>query len=239
MQYVNIEQLNDLEKQIYDTLSAECRKNKNLRISQAAALCNCSTSKISKTIKKLGFSNYKQYVCFMNGEFVPDKIISSEFERIKTFLDNFDLTVIDEFINLLDSHSKILLFGYGPSLYCAQYFEFKLRLFINQTVITISDELSAASLINDDTLLVIFSATGSFSSFENLKSIARKKNADVLLLIEEYNPSALSDDCQVLFLTDTVQSFTVIPYEKSRIVFYIFIEEVIQHLIRRKHDSEL
>lgn len=237
MQYFNTDNLNEFEKRILETLNLECKKNKKLRIISAAELCVCSTSKISKTVKKLGFNNYKQYVNFINDEYIPEKPASNEFDRIRDFLDNFDLTMVDKFIELLDKHDKILLFGYGPSLFCAQYLEFKLRLFINKTVITITDEFSAASLIDEKTLLIIFSATGGFSSFDNLKKIAREKGGDLLLLIEEYNTSALSDDCQVLFLTDTFQTFTTVPYQKSRIVFFIFIEEVIQHIIKRNENS--
>ena len=73
MQYFNTDNLNEFEKRILETLNLECKKNKKLRIINAAELCGCSTSKISKTVKKLGFNNYKQYVNFINDEYIPEK----------------------------------------------------------------------------------------------------------------------------------------------------------------------
>lgn len=226
--------LNSLDREIHDSITAECKTRESLTIMQASELCHCSPSKISKFVKKLGFSNYKQYIDYLYGRKITTKTFSNEFERIKHFLDTFDLSVIDKFIDTISRYKKIALLGYGPSKYCAQYFQFKLQLFSNQTVIMIDDEFSAASLINEDTLLIIFSATGSYQSFRNFQNIAQEKGAHLLLLVEEYNTSIIPQCGEVLFLTDTFQTISSIPYEKSRIVFFIFIEEVMSHLLRKK-----
>ncbi len=138
-------------------------------------------------------------------------------------MDNFDISIIDSFIDYLKNYSKILIFGYGPSRYCAEYFGFKLRLFLDKPVITTSDEYSANSLIDENTLLIIFSATGTYPSFSKLKNIVKEKNSTLFLIIEEYNPAVISDDYKIMFLTNSVQTFTDIPYKKSRIIFFIFI----------------
>lgn len=55
------------------------------------------------------------------------------------------------------------------------------------------------------------------------------------MLVEEYNTAIIPDYGEIIFLTDTFQTLSPIPYEKSRIIFFIFIEEVIAHFIRNRN----
>jgi len=228
---IDLNKLNTLERQINETIITCSKENSNLKIADAAQACSCSTSKISKFVKKLGFDNYKQYMSFLYGRKIPQKASSSELERIKNFLDEFDLSLVDEFIDLMNSCEKIILFGYGPSLICTQYFEYKLRITTNKFVTSVPDETSIEGLIDDKSLLVIFSATGKFKSFENIYNYCKSQNCKVVLIVEEYNTSILSDYDNIIMLTKSFQSSDFKAYEKSRIVFFIFIEEVIQHII--------
>lgn len=50
--------LNELDTEIHNQLSKECKSNPKLTIVEAANLCHCSPSKISKFVKKAGFENY-------------------------------------------------------------------------------------------------------------------------------------------------------------------------------------
>lgn len=226
--------LNNLDTEIHSRLSEECKSNPKLTIVEAANLCHCSPSKISKFVKKAGFENYKQYVNYICNRVPIPKTFSNEFERIHHFLDTFDLSIIDEFITKISNYKKIVLVGYGPSKYCALYFQFKLQLFCQQTVLVIEDEISAPSLLDSDSILIVFSATGAYHSFRHYQTIAQEKQAAFLLLVEEYNPSVIPDYGEIIFLTDSFQTISTIPYEKSRIVFFIFIEEVISHFIQNK-----
>ncbi|HHW22016.1 MAG TPA: hypothetical protein GXX26_03915 [Clostridiaceae bacterium] len=54
----------------------------------------------------------------------PVREFSSELERLKNFIDNFDAALVDQFAELVQAHEKIILFGYRPSFICAQYFEY-------------------------------------------------------------------------------------------------------------------
>lgn len=235
---IDINNLNALEKQIHEKITAKLKQDGALTITQAAALCDCSASKISKYVKKLGFQNYKQYMDFMCGKEIPRKESSSEFDRIRNFMDEFDLSLIDRFIDLIHGYEKIILLGYGPSRYCAQYFEFRLQLIIKQTVIAVADDISARALADDKTLLIIFSATGTYLSFDNVVQTVHEKGGQSLLIAEEYNPSIIPNEGMIYFLTNSSQTFTTIPYEKSRAVFFIFIEEVIHTLLLRRGAAE-
>ena len=227
--------MNALDAEIHDCLSEEFKKNEVLTIVEAADLCHCSPSKISKFVKKLGFQNYKQYRDFICRKTPVARTYSDEFDRIRHFLDTFYLSLIDRFIQEIRPYKKIALVGYGPSKYCAQYFQFKLQLFSSQHIVVIDDEFTAPTIIDADTILIVFSATGAYNSFRSFQDLAQEKGAGFLMLVEEYNTAIIPDYGEIIFLTDTFQTLSPIPYEKSRIIFFIFIEEVIAHFIRNRN----
>jgi DNA-binding MurR/RpiR family transcriptional regulator len=233
MMNIDLNKLNPLEQRIFETLAELSKRNQDITINQAAEACHCSVSKISKFVKKLGFGNYRQYMEFLCGKEPPRRGTSMELERIKCFIDDFETTLVDEFIALMNSHEKIILFGYGPSFICAQYFEYKLRNVTSKTVIAVPDEISVENSIDGKSLLVIFSATGRFRSFESLYASVKKRNGRVLLIIEEYNPSLLDTYDRIFWLSKFSQPEDLKPHEKSRTVFFIFIEEVIQRIMSK------
>lgn len=228
---IDFNKLNPLEKKISETLVIFSKNASTITINEAAEACNCSISKISKFVKKLGFNNYKQYLDFLYGKELPQKKSYVELDRIKNFIDDFDISLVDNFIELMNSYEKIILFGYGPSFICTQYFEYKLRIHTNKFVISVPDEVSAENLMDNKSLLVIFSTTGKFKSFDRINNIAKEKICETLLIIEEYNASLLTEYNNIFWLSKVPQPDYLKPYEKSRIVFFIFIEEVIQRII--------
>jgi DNA-binding MurR/RpiR family transcriptional regulator len=238
---IDYNKLNPLEKKINETLITFSKTVTSITITNAAEVCDCSVSKISKFVKKLGFNNYKQYIDFLYGKGLPENNSSIELARIKNFINDFDVSLVDEFIELMNSYKKIILFGYGPSFICTQYFEYKLRINTNKFVIAVPDEISVESLLDDKSLLVIFSTTGKFKSFERINTLAKEKNCQVLLIVEEYNPSLLTNYNKIFWMSKFLQPDDFKPYEKSRIVFFIFIEEVIRHIIfnnRQEHAEQ-
>lgn len=236
---IDLSNLNPLEQRIYDRLLESSKEIQDITITRAADICGCSISKISKFTKKLGFKNYKQYTDFIYGNDLPNEESSDEFDRLKKFMSDFDFTLISDFIDLLSQYDKICLFGYGPSFVVAQYFEYKLRFSTNKYTIALPDELSVINMLDDKTLLVIFTTTGAWRSFENIYSISRKKGGKVLIIAEEYN-NLLMNHCDRLFwLSRYNQPDYLEAHEKSRTVFFIFIEEVIHRLLleRQNHQS--
>lgn len=231
---IDLNKLNTLEQDIYHRLMQYAKNGATLKISEASDLCGCSTSKISKFVKKLGFDNFKQFVLFTQGNELPQKEHSNELQRIRYFTEEFDTGLVDHFVSLLDTHKKIILLGYGPSYYCAQYFEYKLRLQCDSFIIAVPDLVTAQNMIDDSTLLVIFSTTGHFTSFKEICDTTKEKGGDTLLIVEEYHSDLLNDYDNICFLTTSTQSCDLAPYEKSRIITFIFIEEVIFRLLSRK-----
>lgn len=230
---VNVNKLNPLELSVHNKLSTIIKDNENIKILEAAERCNVSSSKVSKLVRKLGFENFKQYKQFYSGEQIisEGKKKSSELERLKNYIENFDPVLIDNFLSIYNKYNKIVLFGLGPSFICVEYFAYKLTLLSGKSISVAQSEDYAGRLIDKETLLIVFSVTGKFSSFENLSNTVKSCGANMLLVLEEYNTSLASEIDNIFYLTDSTQNENLLPFEKTRTVFFIFIEEVIAKLM--------
>ncbi|MDR0377599.1 MAG: hypothetical protein LBH70_07380, partial [Spirochaetaceae bacterium] len=88
---VDTDRLNPLERRIHKIIGGNADKNARLRIGEAAALCGCSPSKISKMVRKLGFATYKQYIgSFSTAKARALKLLSPELARLSDFIAKFD-----------------------------------------------------------------------------------------------------------------------------------------------------
>jgi DNA-binding MurR/RpiR family transcriptional regulator len=168
---------------------------------------------------------------FLYGKEISQKKTSSELERIKLFIDDFDASLVEEFIELMNNHEKIILYGYGPSFICAQYFEYRLRVCSSKFILAVGDEISLETMMDQNTLLIIFTTTGTFRSFENIYNISKNKGSKVLMIAEEYNTTLFANCDRIFWLCKFPQPSELKPHEKSRTVFFIFIEEIIHRLL--------
>lgn len=227
---LDLSRLNPLELTVYQAIHAYAKDHPDLKIKEAAEISACSISKVSKLSKKLGFDNFKQYMDFVYGRTPIEKKSSSELDRLKHFIEDFDMKIVYDFIEIIDEYEKVILFGYGPSFLLAQYFEYKLRVCTNKTVMALTDELSVRSMVDNKTLLVVLTTTGSFKSFQDIFELAKSKDGEVLVVAEEYNPSLIKNCDKMFWLSKYPQPADLQPHEKTRTVFMIFIEEVIHRL---------
>ena len=229
---IDFDALNPLETQIHNRLTEARQSADMIRIKEAARLCGCSVSKISKFVQKLGFANYKQYLDYLYGRAPQSAPQSSELSRIAHFIQSFDDQKVRELANLISDSNKLVLLGYGPSFLCAQYIEYKFKTCTNKIAIAVPDDLTASSIIDANTLLLVFTVTGAFKSFEEIHRETKMKGAEVAIIMEEYNPSTLKLYDRIFCLTDRSQPSTLKPFQKTRTVFFIFMEEVIRELSR-------
>ena len=232
---VDLNTLNPLEKQIHETLIRESKTRESMRISEAAALCGCSDSKISKFVKKLGFTNYKQYLDFLYGRDLGRQVPSAELNRVQKFIQNFDTEMVDELLSLIDEHEKVVLFGYGPSLLCAQYFEYRFRNCSDKTTMAFSDEVALENMVDKSTLLLLITETGRFHSFRDVYAAAKTKGGTVVIIVEEYNTKLFNQCDKIFWLSPDPQPAHLKPYEKSRTLFFIFLEEIVQKFLQRNN----
>ena len=228
---IDLHTLNPLERHIHEVLLAQRDRNETLRITQAAEICNCSVSKISKFVKKLGFHNYKQYMEFLSGKDVIGYTSTNEIQRIRSFLDAFDPHLVDDLHSMILDHKKLVLFGYGPSLLCAEYFAYRFRNCTDITTMAVSDPIAVKNMVDETTLLVILTETGRFHSFQDVYSTAKNKGCDVMIISEEFNTELVTQCDKIFYLAQHAQPEYLQAYEKSRTTFFIFLEEVIQRFL--------
>ncbi|WP_264537502.1 MurR/RpiR family transcriptional regulator [Flavobacterium sp. N1736] len=228
MYSVNKELLNSLEKNIYSILIQEIKRNNTLSITDAASICDCSPSKISKFVHKLGFKNYKEYLAFISGKTAT--VITNESERLNKFLENFNSEIIDEFTAYIQKFEKIILFGYGPSFIAGQYFEYKLRNLLEIPIWAVAHETSINDLLSKNNLVIIFSVTGQFKSFKELYENVISKNSKVAFILEENRTEFLEAYDYTITLSNYLQNPELLPHEKTRTTFFAFIEAVIKKL---------
>lgn len=230
---IQLDRSNDLEISIHNRLTLESKENPNLTITEAAKLSGVSPSKISKLVKKMGFSGYKEYFRFLTGkELIKQKKLNSEFARIKDFMENFDESTVDYLAGLIQQSDKILLFGYGPTNFCMEYFEYKLNFTLNKNVIRVSQPSLIPDLLTEDSLLLIFSVAGKFANFDPLFEEAKKHHAKSLLVMEEMNTDLTLDASEIIFLTKSHQDEHLKSHEKTRTILLMYIEEVIRQLTK-------
>lgn len=156
--------------------------------------------------------------------------MNSEFARIQEFMENFDESAVDYLVDLIQQSEKILLFGYGPTNFCMEYFEYKLNFTLNKNVIRVSQPTLIPDLLTKDSLLLIFSVAGKFASFDPLFEEAKKHQAKSLLVMEELNTDLSLDASEIIFLTKSHQDEQLKSHEKTRTILLMFIEEVIRKL---------
>lgn len=230
--------LNALEERIHEQLVAHSKTVDTIKIREAAELCGCSVSKISKFVKKLGFTTYRQYLDFLYGRISQKGEHSGELERVKAFLDSFDANKVHELLGLIDKAQRIVVLGYGPSMLCAQYFEYRFRNCSDKMVIAVSDEVMVNNMVDESTLLILLTVTGKFLSFQKIYDSAKEKGCEVAMIVEEYS-SELLEQCDTMFWLSTHnQPDNLKAYEKSRTLFFIFLEEIIQLILVRRHGTE-
>lgn len=240
---IKVNSLNPLEKKIHSTILEVSSLRPNLSIRDSAELCGCSMSKISKFVKKLGFTNYKQYIQFVYGT-IPDKNDAhSEFDRIRFFMDHFDYSIVEHLTELIENFDRIILLGYGPTFYALSYFEYKLRTIANKNVFAMQEEQVAINMLeeckaNNDTLLLCFSVSGNFRSFACVNNAAKKAQVYTVIILEECNPKIVHQFENAISLTEDVQPNPWRVYEKTRLLFFILIEEIMSSIVKQLYERK-
>lgn len=229
---VTTDKLTKLEEELHDKLSKAVSENEKIKIIEAAEIGEVSPSKVSKLVRKLGFDNFKQYKLYFSGQQinVKKKKKSNEIERLKLFLETFDSGIIHDFISIFQKYEKIVLFGLGPSFFSAEYFAYKLATVSNKNITVTQSEDYAERVADEKTLLIVLSVTGKFSTFDTLFQNVKKNDANIMLILEEYVDTREFPANYIFHLSKYNQDDALLPYEKTRTVFFIFIEEIITKL---------
>ncbi|MCD5324245.1 MULTISPECIES: MurR/RpiR family transcriptional regulator [Pontibacillus] len=229
---LDTDKLTKLEKEVHGKVSGLVAENDRLKIIEAAEICEVSPSKVSTLVRKLGFSNFKQYKLYFSGQQVEweSEKRTEEIERLMLFLENFDKQIVDDFVSIYHKFNKIIIYGLGPSFISAEYFAYKLDIVSDKKIKVTHSEDYAEQMVDEDTLLIVLSVTGKFSSFETLFQKTKEKNAEIMLILEEYVNTQHSLADYVFHLSKFNQSDELLPFEKTRTIFFIFMEEIAARL---------
>ncbi|WP_157798178.1 MurR/RpiR family transcriptional regulator [Aeromonas cavernicola] len=237
---IKIALLNKVEKRIFDTLRAQLAADpqRYITITEAAQLCQVSSSKISKTVAKLGFASYKKCIAFYQGGQLSTPVSvrqPSELDRVAQFIDSFDATIAEKTYQMMARHSKIIFYGLGPSFICAQYLVYKLQCLTSIPIFATSDAVTFKHYLDQESLLIILTTTGMFADFDQVINDAKQSGSSILMVLEEYNKQIYPEVSHKVFLTKQHQPNYLQPFEKTRTLFFIFFEEVLRHFYHHKH----
>ncbi|WP_337262398.1 MULTISPECIES: MurR/RpiR family transcriptional regulator [unclassified Serratia (in: enterobacteria)] len=225
---IDYKSLNALEKKLLDSTKECIQHNSTVSITELSAQFDVSTSKISKFVRKLGFESFKQYKKFIISEHndAPPAKPSSELQRIADYIANFDDNLAHDFWLKIKDCNKLIIYGLGPSYICADYFAYRLRIFSDVFTLATNEVTTVRNSDSKDTKLLVLSTTGLFKSFdEDLSGLNYK---EIIFLFEEFRYFPKLQQNTLFYLTNSGGNSELKPYEKSRTLFFIFLEEVIQ-----------
>ncbi len=228
---INTSILNELETEIHQKLKNAIKDTPTLTIKTASEICNVSPSKISKFCKKIGFDNYKQYKLFIStGKLVNSNETSDELKRIENYCKTFDHKKSLKLAKLISKSKRVILLGMGPSLIAIEYFAYRLRIVSTVDVLTTSEQFFINNHVSNNSLIIIYTATGKFTSYASLIAFCEENNYSYIIVCEENNHLEQFSNKKVIYLTNTTQKDKILPYEKTRTLWFIYIEEVISAL---------
>ncbi|MFC0228379.1 MurR/RpiR family transcriptional regulator [Serratia aquatilis] len=228
---VDYTSLNVLERKLLDSTKECIQHNSTVSITELSTQLDVSTSKISKFVRKMGFESFKQYKKFLisgQTESPPIKP-SDELQRISEYIANFDDNLAHDFWLKIKDCNKLIIYGLGPSFICADYFAYRLRIFSDVFTLATNEITTVRNADNKDTKLLVLSTTGLFQSFDDELSGLNYK--EIIFLFEEFRYFPKLQKNTLFYLTNSSGNSTLKPYEKSRTLFFIFLEEIIQKFI--------
>ena len=229
---IDFSKLNSLEKKIYVEIEPIIKKNHHISITELSILSKVSTSKLSKFSKKCGLESFKQFKNYIAGiEQVEPQKSSIEIQRVREYLNNFDYKMVEQFVDQIKNCKKLIIFGYGPSFFCAEYFAYRLRTLTNIFVTVTHEDAIIENSANQDTILLVLSCTGKFKSFDEL--VNKLNYHRVIFIFEEFRHFPQLNQHSIFYLTTDTGNPNLLPYEKSRTLFFIFLEEILQTVIRK------
>jgi len=225
---VDYNNLNLLEKKLLDGTRESIQHNPKISITELSKCFDVSTSKISKFVKKLGFESFKQYKHFIVGEESEPQTsqVSDELQRITKYISNFDEQLAYDFWIKIKDCNKLVIYGLGPSYICADYFAYRLRTFSDVFTLATNDLTVVKNADNSDTKLLVLSTTGLFKPLND--DLNKLKYKEMIFLFEEFRHFPDLQGNTLFYLTNSTGDHSLKPYEKSRTLFFIFLEEIIQ-----------
>ena len=252
MDYTADRELNDSEKEILFFLIQRKRKGEHPSIRTVAEKLFLSTSSVIRMCKKLGFSGYSEFMYHLGlkmkqaGDSDPGNVKTIhrpiEYAR-RQFLDHYMRTFdaieeqsIEGFLQELNNHNKIYLYGAGFSTLFSSYLAKKLELFGFYVYSGTTSDSRALFLNNISRyqLFIVFSRSGETGRVIEKVKIAKEQGMKTVLFTgnRESTTAGLSD--LVFSVWDpTIESqreFQITSYESN---MYMLIDIILMMAVQK------
>ncbi len=237
MKYLFNNNLTKVEHEIAQYFYSHHKQIKDKTISDVAKACHVSPSKISKYANKIGYSGYKELKYQLlreNNQVVQNESVEFHKNQINQFFELFNIEQVEHLAQEIKKHSKIILWGDGPSRKVAEYFESRIRIASGNQVVTYSDRqtFSLDLEASPKALVIILSVSGENEKIAQIITTAKRAKADIVFISEAINAKYISDCYMYINLLPIVDEY---KYEviRSRSLFFIYLEILVQHLIKQ------
>ncbi len=238
MKYLYNSELTPMEVAISDKISENMDKVSDLTITQLAALCEVSPSKITKYAKKLGFDGYKEFIYQLKNDRFKNEDKGSTFEyqkeKIDLFFESFNPTKFQELRDLIFTSDKTYLFGRGPSLKVCEYYEPRLRIATNKNIVSNYDEylfdLDMENENKEEKLMIVLTVSGKTAKIFDILNNAKLKGMKTVCISAYYNQKLEQNSDLYINLLDRKEMFDK-SLIRGRTLFYIYFETLTQECV--------
>lgn len=231
--YMNYQSLTLSEKNCFGKLEALGDNVTVYNLHDLSEYCSVSTTTVNRTLKKMGYSNLKQYKLEMHK--LNDNIIRNDnhitnFEnKVINLINAFNNSLIEELIDSLNKSDKIYIVAFGITSSIGIDFYLHLK-YLGYNVTNISDS-GMLGIINDkkDNLILYISYSGCDYDMDNTSTLYKHKINQALITCT--TNSALCKNCNLVLNTAT-QKYD--NYLKSRLPILIIINKILEELYSAK-----
>lgn len=214
-------------------------------IVEAGNLCNTSKSAMLRFAKKLEYSGYsefkyaikeyyssqKDYPKKINDNTLASQIILN-FKKTVDQLANLNLDdKLKELSELIDKYQYVKALGIGNSSFCANQLVYSLYSY-DKFFDAVTDDVQFSYLkncLNENYLLIIFSVSGSPTTYLELLKEAKKKNAYVVLITMNNETQLAKYSNMTFYLPSTIsylQDKKILKQFDNRTTLHFFSEVI-------------
>lgn len=244
------DQMTKAEKKVADFVLASPEKALNATITELAKQCGIGETSVFRFCKTLNFNGYQDFRLYLalsqnnpstepytnskSGEpskkqELSYKVYNEYFDAIKKTYSNLDYSAINDTVQLISSANHVFLFGAGQSGLSALQMHAKfLRIMSNMSFdMDLNQQLMKASLLNSDSLAIVFSNSGITKDPITIARLAHQRGAKVIFITLLKNTPA-APYCDVILQCGAIEG----PLEGNSISAKVSQEFIIDILYK-------
>lgn len=229
---------NDLK--IYEKILADPGGIAFMSTTDLAEQCGVSQPAVTRFVKTLGFDKFQDfrselvsYLAKYSDTAEESKLQQPYFTRLYATIESIEQTLSTELMQDLAqyvlSHNRLFVVGRAKSIYPAELFSVLVRkIGLVATVLDIHEAPDISDLMEENDLMIFFSANGQPEIFNKILS----DSGDVLIVTASYtNDNMRANDrlIKLPYITKNPEESSISP-----IGFSIFVELLVSYMIKQK-----